>query len=592
MRTAFLPSLTRNTRTATWSPLLADGGLHLELEMADEVGTLLGLDVGGVEAGEVPPRARAHLRPTCRSRTGAALRRPRPVRPPAAARQRESLPKRTSARGCGRWPRRDGAAAAAAAGRGPAPRRRALERRRAPPGSAGWRPRTRTCRRGRRPLRAASHRLGEAGHRAALAFSASARARWARRRASSARDRERAVEPRRQLAHDRVFGVELEDAVEGARRPPAGCPPRRRVRASAAAASSSPRRPREPSRICCARLLSGWSFEHALRLGDGPRPSSCPRGLERRAPSASRTRASVSAPTSAREGCLRRRAPRGRRRLPPATAAPSPASTRARSPADKDDRQADPADRRRARLPRGSHASAAALGRGASRQGGRRARGRLGPRLRCGGERARALDPGGSGSRGCYPVAFDEPSFLASSCARCDSSARVAVSARPAVEGLTHHAQRGPQLAAVLEAQVLVLGQAALHHLHQDARHLGRPLAQGLRLLVDDLVQHGRSRLRVEGLAAREQLVEHAARREDVGARVHPVAQRLLGRHVVGSSQHDVVLGHVGAAQARQAEVHDLHLARWAGRGCSRASDRGARPPCCGRRRARPPPAP
>ena len=129
------------------------------------------------------------------------------------------------------------------------------------------------------------------------------------------------------------------------------------------------------------------------------------------------------------------------------------------------------------------------------------------------------------------------------------------------IEGVTHEAQGRPELAAVREAQALVLGQAAVDHLHQRARHLGGPLAQGRRLLVHDLVEDGGGGLRIEGLAPGEKLVEHAARREHVGTAVHLVSECLLGRHVVGGAEHHVGLGQVRPTQPGQAEVDDLHLA-------------------------------
>ena len=63
------------------------------------------------------------------------------------------------------------------------------------------------------------------------------------------------------------------------------------------------------------------------------------------------------------------------------------------------------------------------------------------------------------------------------------------------------------------------------------------------------------------GLWSGQQFVEHRARREQVRAPVHAVAERLLRRHVVRRAEDDALLRHLGRAHAGQAEVHDLDLA-------------------------------
>ena len=54
---------------------------------------------------------------------------------------------------------------------------------------------------------------------------------------------------------------------------------------------------------------------------------------------------------------------------------------------------------------------------------------------------------------------------------------------------------------------------------------------------------------------AQQHLVEHAAEREDIAARVYrPLAHRLLGAHVVRRAERHAGLGHAGAAGARRGQ--------------------------------------
>src|SRR5262245_3037284 len=64
------------------------------------------------------------------------------------------------------------------------------------------------------------------------------------------------------------------------------------------------------------------------------------------------------------------------------------------------------------------------------------------------------------------------------------------------------------------------LWQGLLHNANQLARRLGIETAQIWRACVDLLVEHGDGRRANEGGPARQRLVEHAAKRIDVGARV------------------------------------------------------------------------
>ena len=78
-------------------------------------------------------------------------------------------------------------------------------------------------------------------------------------------------------------------------------------------------------------------------------------------------------------------------------------------------------------------------------------------------------------------------------------------------------------------------------------------------VLADVLHRHGDLVLAVEGDVAREHLVEDDAERVDVGLAVDVVAQRLLGRDVVGRAEHAAVGGQAVVAQrAGDAEVGDL----------------------------------
>jgi hypothetical protein len=121
------------------------------------------------------------------------------------------------------------------------------------------------------------------------------------------------------------------------------------------------------------------------------------------------------------------------------------------------------------------------------------------------------------------------------------------------------HAQRVQHLGRVGVARLGLLGERAHHQRHDPGRQLRHQLAERLRVAVDHGEQHRRHGRAGEGAPPRQQLVEHRAEREDVGARVRAVAVRLLGRHVVRSAHHDAARGRVLHA-AREPEVHDLDL--------------------------------
>ncbi len=68
-------------------------------------------------------------------------------------------------------------------------------------------------------------------------------------------------------------------------------------------------------------------------------------------------------------------------------------------------------------------------------------------------------------------------------------------------------------------------------------------------------------RVGVERLLAGEELVEHGAEGEDVGAGIGLGPTHLLGGHVVRRAHHHARARHLRGADAGQPEVHDLHAA-------------------------------
>ena len=128
------------------------------------------------------------------------------------------------------------------------------------------------------------------------------------------------------------------------------------------------------------------------------------------------------------------------------------------------------------------------------------------------------------------------------------------------VFAISERADRIPQ-----GARVLVAAIDALVHRDLDDRDDGVgkpriPLTRRRRVAVNHLIESGVNRLRVERLAIGEQLVEHGARGEHVGSRVHAFAHDLLGRHVVRRAHDHAGLGQVGASEAGETEVEDLDL--------------------------------
>jgi hypothetical protein len=127
--------------------------------------------------------------------------------------------------------------------------------------------------------------------------------------------------------------------------------------------------------------------------------------------------------------------------------------------------------------------------------------------------------------------------------------------------GLPRAAERGQHVRGRLESLRRVLGQGLLQHLHENRGQARDDLQRRHGLLLQDLEEHGVHRLRVERLAAGQELVQHATQREDIRTRVGTGPPHLLRGHVVRGSHDRPRAGHVGAAHAGQPEVHDLDLA-------------------------------
>ena len=116
-----------------------------------------------------------------------------------------------------------------------------------------------------------------------------------------------------------------------------------------------------------------------------------------------------------------------------------------------------------------------------------------------------------------------------------------------------HVLEVGDQLAVGAVAAVEVLGRGAVDDGGQRAGDLRAAQLHVGQLLAHVLHRHRDLVLAVEGDVAREHLEEHDAQRVEVALRVDVLAQRLLGRDVVGRAQHAAVGGQplLGRASAR-----------------------------------------
>ncbi len=139
---------------------------------------------------------------------------------------------------------------------------------------------------------------------------------------------------------------------------------------------------------------------------------------------------------------------------------------------------------------------------------------------------------------------------------------------RRAVSGqfLQRHCDVGHALVALRR----VLAQASSQHRLYARRHVVR---KRRRLFLDDGGKRGDGGVALEGTLAAEHFVEHRPEREDVRALVDRLSLRLLGGHVVQSSDdaarfrpkrgHRGCRGRAGLGhqplELRQAEVHHLH---------------------------------
>ena len=86
----------------------------------------------------------------------------------------------------------------------------------------------------------------------------------------------------------------------------------------------------------------------------------------------------------------------------------------------------------------------------------------------------------------------------------------------------------------------------------------------GVRGLVDDLVEHRRCGVSREGLPAAEALVEHHPHGEEVAAGIGLAGPDVLRRHVAHRAHHHARRGHVRVADLGHAEVHDLGVEAFA----------------------------
>ncbi len=141
----------------------------------------------------------------------------------------------------------------------------------------------------------------------------------------------------------------------------------------------------------------------------------------------------------------------------------------------------------------------------------------------------------------------------------------------PALElGLTHGIEHGAQ--DLLDVVEHLLGALVAHvriELHgapDDRAHvrgqIGRGDLRGTEVGALHAQQHLEIRGRLEGAHAHHELVEHRPEREEIGARVDGLSERLLGRHERHLALHDARPRLFALAHGLgDAEVRELHLA-------------------------------
>ena len=506
------PSLTRWMRTTKGSPGRTAAGQRPRTATRPRTRRPAGAHVGAVEARRRRPRRRvatdvASAVEAARGRRVGAASRARPWAPAAASAWRRRRRRRRRGLGGGRRGRGRRRSPAAA---------RAARRARSKPSRAS---RNVARRVGELALRRERVRRGPALSAAAAKASGRRARPRPRRRARCASSRRAASAWARKTLLRRAES----SAAAGWR----GSSSSRRDELLRGAprvspSSSEPRGPRDrvlqllqprPGPASSTRSASAWpgaSLQRALAPASRPPRSSCRRARAARAAPASRTSAWVSAPTSGLEalglGCG----------LRPGCAAP-------RQPGDHDQRAA----RRRARPRDGREApgdggrgcgaprSRPAAGRdrhrrgagGARAAGAPRQRRRAGERRRRGG---RAAAPGIGRRGGGRRPAGRQPAAAAARASRAAGRGRA-----PAGRAAASAARICRRLAKRLSRS---LCSARFTTATSGAGTSGTQRRTGGGCLVDDLEEHARRRLGLEGLVAGQQLVEDRARREQVGA--------------------------------------------------------------------------
>ena len=110
-------------------------------------------------------------------------------------------------------------------------------------------------------------------------------------------------------------------------------------------------------------------------------------------------------------------------------------------------------------------------------------------------------------------------------------------------------------------ALLRLLAHRLLQQIGQTRRHIGAPVADRRRLLVDVPHRHGHEILARKRKLSRQELVQHDRERVDIRALLDRSPLRLLGRDVVGAAEHrsgECQAGPDLGGRARDAEVDHL----------------------------------